>query len=420
MVGWMCHAERMAQTMCPLVSAEDRGRLEAIVADRNRAQKHVARARIILGSADRLNVAEVAKCARIGRPAVWRWQQRFAEAGVEGLLRDATRKPGKAPLGDAIVRRVVTLTCAEPPGEPTHWTGRAMAKTTGISLRSVQRIWAEHDLQPHRLRTFKRSNDPAFAEKLREIVGLYVDPPAHSLILSVDEKLPWLPGPTSVVGPEREEIQALDRTQPGLPLKPGKAGTWTHDYKRHGTTTPRLAPGGDHGGRPGAPRAALNVLDGRVIGRCMARHRHQEFIRFLNTIERELPAGKVIHAILDNYAAHKHPRVRAWLARHPRWTFHFTPTSGSFSTLTRRRLKRGVFRSIVELQAAINRYLAEHNADPKPFIWTKTPAQILAKLNPPIAPVHQQILLSLTCQRPHLGCKGWRTLQGRLVGCAAP
>jgi transposase len=178
----------MSHEVCPLVSAADRARLEAIVADRNRAQKHVARARIILGSADRLSVAKVARRAGVGRPAVWRWQRRFAEAGVDGLLRDATRKPGKAPLGDEAVRRVVTLTCAEPPGEATHWTGRAMAKTTGISLRSVQRIWAAHDLQPHRIRTFKRSTDPEFAAKLEDIVGLYMDPPKHAIVLSVDEK----------------------------------------------------------------------------------------------------------------------------------------------------------------------------------------------------------------------------------------
>jgi transposase len=178
----------MAQIVCPLVSAEDRARLEAIVADRNRAQKHVARARIILHSADRLPVAEVARRAEVGRPAVWRWQRRFAEAGVEGLLRDATRKPGKAPLADATVRRVVALTCAEPPGEATHWTGRAMAGTTGVSLRSVQRIWQAHKLQPHRIRTFKRSNDPDFAAKLDDIVGLYMDPPKHTIVLSVDEK----------------------------------------------------------------------------------------------------------------------------------------------------------------------------------------------------------------------------------------
>ena len=222
----------MAQIVCPLVSAEDRARLEAIVGDRNRAQKHVARVRIILGSAERLNVAEVARRAGVGRPAVWRWQRRFAEAGVEGLLRDATRKPGKRPLGDATVHRVVVLTCAEPPGEATQWTGRAMAKTAGISLRSVQRIWATHGLQPHRIRTFKRSNDPDFAGKLEDIVGLYMAPPKHALVLSVDEK---------------SQIQALDRTQPGLPLKPGKAGTMTHDYKRHGPTT---------------LFAALNALDG--------------------------------------------------------------------------------------------------------------------------------------------------------------
>ena len=356
----------MAQIVCPVVSLEDRTRLEAIVADRNRAQKHVARARIILASAERLPVAAVAKRAAVGRPAVWRWQRRFAEAGVEGLLRDATRKPGKAPLGDVVVRRVVTLTCAEPPGEATHWTGRAMARHSGISLRSVQRIWAAHDLQPHRIRTFKRSTDPEFAAKLEDIVGLYVAPPKHAVVLSVDEK---------------SQIQALDRTQPGLPLKPGKAGTMTHDYLRNGVTT---------------LFAAFDVLEGTVLGRCMQRHRHQEFLRFLNTIEAAVPAGKVIHVILDNYVSHKHPKVLAWLTRHPRWTFHFTPTSGSwlnavetfFSTLPRRRLKRGAFRSVVDLQAAIHRYIAEHNKDPKPFIWTKTANQILAQLTPLNAPVH--------------------------------
>jgi transposase len=356
----------MAQIVCPLVSVEDRACLGAIVGDRNRAQKHVARARIILGSADRLSVAEVARHAGVGRPAVWRWQRRFAEAGVDGLLRDATRKPGKAPLGDAVVRRVVTLTCAEPPGAATHWTGRAMARHSGISLRSVQRIWVAHDLQPHRIRTFKRSTDPEFAAKLEDIVGLYVDPPKYAVVLSVDEK---------------SQIQALDRTQPGLPLKPGKAGTMTHDYLRNGVTT---------------LFAAFDVLEGTVLGRCMQRHRHQEFLRFLNTIERAVPAGKVIHVILDNYGSHKHPKVLRWLARHPRFTFHFTPTSGSwlnavetfFSALTRRRLKRGSFHSIIDLQAAINRYIAEHNDHPKPFSWTKTASQIIANLNPPNASVH--------------------------------
>jgi transposase len=356
----------MAQTLCPFVSAEDRQRLAAIVGDRNRPQKHVARARIVLLSADRLDVAAVAREARISRPAVWRWQRRYAEAGVEGLLRDKTRKPGKAPTAEAVVQQVVALTCAEPPGEATHWTGRMMAKAVGISLRSVQRIWTAHRLQPHRLRTFKHSRDPDFIAKLEAIVGLYMEPPRHAVVLSVDEK---------------SQIQALDRTQPGLPLRPGKAGTMTHDYVRHGTTT---------------LFAALNVLDGTVIGRCMARHRHQEFIRFLNAVEAAVPAGKLVHCILDNYGSHKHPKVRTWLARHPRWIFHYTPTSGSwlnaietfFSALTRRRIRRGTFHSIVDLQAAINRYLDEHNADPKPFIWTATPASILAKLHQVNASVH--------------------------------
>ena len=276
--------------------------------------------------------------------------------GVDGLLRDKTRPPGKAPLPDATVARVLDLTLGEPPGEVTHWSGRMMAEAAGISLRSVQRIWSAHNLQPHRLRTFKLSRDPQFAEKLMDVVGLYVDPPAHSVVLSVDEK---------------SQIQALDRTQPGLPMKTGRAGTMTHDYKRNGTTT---------------LFAALNVLDGSVIGRNMQRHRHQEFIRFLNAVEREVPPGKTIHAILDNYATHKHPKVRAWLARHPRWTFHFTPTSCSwlnavetfFSRLTRRRLKRGVFHSLVDLQAAINRFIAEANRNPKPFVWTADPDRVLA------------------------------------------
>ncbi len=217
-------------------------------------------------------------------------------------------------------------------------------------------LTVSHGLQPHRVRQFKLSNDPRFVDKLRDVVGLYVDPPAHAIVLSLDEK---------------SQIQALDRTQPGLPLKKGRAGTMTHDYKRHGTTT---------------LFAALNVLDGTVIGRNMQRHRHQEFIRFLNAVEKRAPAGKTIQAIVDNYATHKHPKVRQWLARHPRWTFHFTPTSASwlnavegfFATLTKRRLKRGVFRSIVDLQAAINRFLKEYNQQSKPFAWTADPNKIIA------------------------------------------
>jgi transposase len=349
----------MAQTVSVMVGADDRARLAAVVGDRNRPQKHVQRARIVLLSAERLPVLTVASQVGVSRPSVWRWQQRFAEAGVDGLLRDKTRSPGKPPLSAETVAQVLALPCTDAPGGATHWTGRAVAGRVGISLRAVQRIWAAHRLQPHRLRTFKRSNDPAFAAKVEDIVGLYMDPPAHAVVLSIDEK---------------SQIQALDRTQPGLPLKPGKCGTMTHDYKRHGTTT---------------LFAAVNVLEGKVIGRCLQHHRHQDFIKFLNTVERAVPPGKVIHAILDNYATHKHPKVTAWLADHPRWVFHFTPTSASwlnavegfFSVLTRRRLKRGVFKSVADLEAAITRYIREHNKTPKPFIWTKTAKTILAKLD---------------------------------------
>ena len=349
----------MAQTVSVIVSAEERARLAAIVGDRSRPLKHVQRARIILHSADRLPALEVARRSDVSRPAVWRWQRHYAEGSVDRLLREGSRKPGKPPTPTTIVAKVLALTCAEPPGEVTHWTGRAMAQAVDLSLRTVQRIWETHNLQPHRWRTFKRSKDPAFAEKVEDIVGLYMSPPHHAVVLSIDEK---------------SQIQALDRTQPGLPIKPGKCATMTHDYKRNGTTT---------------LFAALNILDGMVIGRCMQKHTHQEFIRFLNAVEREVPAGKVIHVILDNYGTHKHPKTRAWLARHPRWTFHFTPTSASwlnavegfFSILTRRRIRRGVFRSVVDLQAAINRYINEHNDDPKPFVWTKPPDLILDKLH---------------------------------------
>ena len=284
------------QTVCVLVNVEEAARLEAIVADRNRPLKHVQRARIILASVERSPVLEGAQRTGANRPAVWRWQARYAEAGVDGLLGDKTRPPGKAPLSTAKVAKVLALTCSEPPGEVTHWTGRAMAKAMGVSLSAIQRIWAAHHLQPHRLRTFKRSTDPGFAAKLEDVVGLYMHPPAHALVLSIDEKT---------------QIQALDRTQPGLPLKPGKCGTLTHDYKRHGTTPLFAAPQ-----RPGwRGDRALHARS----------HRHQAFIRFLGAIERDVPVGKLIHAVLDNYATHKHPKVRAWLERHPRWLFHFTP-----------------------------------------------------------------------------------------------
>jgi len=338
------------------LNAADRARLEAIAADRNSPQKHVWRTRIVLLSAEGISTGEIMRRVGVAKTCVWRWQERFVKEGVDGLLRDKTRPSRIPPLAAEVVVAIVARTLEPPPGEITHWTAPAMAKATGVSVSSVQRVWRKHGLQPHRMRHFKLSNDRYFAEKLRDVVGLYVDPPAHAVVLSFDEK---------------SQIQALDRTQPGLPLKKGRCGTMTHDYKRNGTTT---------------LFAALNVLDGSVIGQCMQKHRHQEFIRFLNRIEATVPAGKMVHVILDNYAAHKHPKVLEWLARHPRFTFHFTPTSASwlnavegfFAILTKRRLKRGVFHSVVDLQAAINRYLEEHNQTPKPFTWTKDPEKIIA------------------------------------------
>jgi transposase len=339
------------------VTAKDRAKLEAVVADRNSPQKHVWRARIILLTADGCGTAEIMRGSGTSKTAVWRWQERFMTEGVAGLLRDKTRPSRIAPLGTDVDAKIVQATLADaPPGETTHWTAPAMAKAHGISVSSVQRIWRRHGLQPHRTRHFKLSNDPEFATKLRDIVGLYVSPPEHAMVLSIDEK---------------SQIQALDRTQPGLPLKKGRCGTMTHDYKRHGTTT---------------LFAALNVLDGKVIGRCMQRHRHQEYIRFLNAVEATVPAGKHVHAIVDNYATHKHSKVREWQTAHPWWTFHFTPTSASwlnaveglFAKLTKRRLARGVFKSVEELKHAIERFLVENNQDPRPFKWTRKPSEILA------------------------------------------
>ena len=347
----------MTQRAAFYVSPSDRIRLEAIVANPSSPQKHVWRAKILLATADGHGTAEVMRHAGVSKPSVWRWQDRFVHEGVAGLLRDRTRKPGKPPLPSSLINRVVELTLHEQPSEATHWTGRMMARAVGISLSSVQRIWAAHRLAPHRVKTFKLSRDPAFVPKLHDVVGLYVNPPDHAVVLSIDEK---------------SQIQALQRTQAGLPIRSGHGATITHDYFRHGTTT---------------LFAALNTLDGRVIGACMQRHRHQEFIRFLNRVEAVVPRDRLVHAILDNYATHKHPKVLAWLERHPRWVFHFTPTSCSwlnavetfFATLTRRRLQRGSFGSLIHLQAAINRYLVEHNRDPRPFVWTASPDRIVEK-----------------------------------------
>ncbi len=338
------------------VGTSDRLRLEGIVGDRCTAQKHVWRAAIILMSADGVGTHGIMRRTGKSKTCVWRWQERFMEEGVDGLLRDKTRPPRIPPLAPEVAERVVALTLTDPPIEATHWTASMMAAAVRISESAIRRIWRSHGLQPHRFRQFKLSSDPNFVGKLRDVVGLYVDPPAHAIVLSVDEK---------------SQIQALDRTQPGLPMKKGRMGTMTHDYKRNGTTT---------------LFAALNVLDGTVIGRNMQRHRHQEFIRFLNVINAQVPAEKAVHIILDNYAVHKHPKVRAWLDRHKRFVFHFTPTSSSwlnavegfFAKLARRRLKRGVFHSLVDLQAAINRFVVETNKNPKPFTWTADPDKIIA------------------------------------------
>ena len=269
-----------------------------------RGSQQPAKARLAgadhLATADGCGTAAVMRRAGVLKPSVWRWQERFMAEGVDG--RCTTRPDGThSAVAKAVIEAVVTRTLDEtPPAEMTHWTAPAMAAASGLSGSSAQRIWRAHGLRPHQVRRFKLSTDPKFAEKVEEIVGLYVDPPAHAVVLSIDEK---------------SQIQALDRTQPGLPMKKGRAATMTDDYKRHGTTT---------------LFAALNVLNGSVIGRCMQRHRHQEFIRFLNEIERTVPTGKLIHVVLDNYGAHKQAKVRHWLARHPRWIFHFTPTSCSW------------------------------------------------------------------------------------------
>jgi len=288
----------------------------------------------------------------------YRWRERYLARGVAGLEHDATRPGRKPPLTAATVERVVNMTLHEKPPAGAHWSARKLAKAVGLSRSSVQRIWTAHGLKPHLTRSFKLSNDPQFCEKVQDIVGLYRDPPDKALALSVDEK---------------SQIQALDRTQPGLPLKKGRAGTMTHDDKRHGAT-PLFA--------------ALDVATGKVIGERMPRHRHREFVRFLRTIDRNIPKSLDLHLVVDNYAAHKHAKVKAWLSRHPRFHLHFTPTSASWINLVERffaqiaedAIRRGVFHSVAELETAIEAYLKQHNADPEPFIWTAPAAVILKKV----------------------------------------
>ena len=322
-------------------------------------QKVALRVRIVLLASE--GVPNHAIAARLGtaRPTVLLWRERFRQRGVPGLLKDAPRPGRKKTIAPELVKRVVEATLHTTPRGATHWSTRTLGQHLGLSHMTIQRIWKQHGLQPHRVETFKLSRDPAFVEKLRDVVGLYLDPPDKALVLSVDEK---------------SQIQALDRTQPGLPIKRGRCGTMTHDYKRHGTTP---------------LYAALSLLDGKVIGQCLPRHRSQEFLRFLRTLEQQTPAELDLHLIVDNYGTHKSPPVKRWLTRHPRFHLHFTPTSSSwlnlverwFGEITQKRIRRGSFASVKELLAAIQEYLDVYNQAPKRFVWTKSADMILAKID---------------------------------------
>ena len=342
--------------ICLFLSASNRQRLRGMIADRNTPRKVVWRAEIVLATADGHGTNAIMRLAKTSKPTVWRWQDRYIDEGVEGLLRDKTRPSRIAPLSAETRLAVITKTAGERPATATHWSRSTMATEMGVSASSVGRIWAEAGLKPHLVAKFKVSNDPWFEEKVTDVVGLYMRPPEKALVLCVDEK---------------SQIQALDRSQPGLPLKRGRAATMTHDYKRHGTTT---------------LFAALDVKTGFVIGECQPRHRAKEFIRFLRKIDRTVAKHLALHLVVDNYATHKTPEVEAWLVKHPRFKLHFIPTSSSwlnlverfFAEITEKQIRRGVFRSVEDLKTAIHDYLDRRNADPKPFVWTKTADHILA------------------------------------------
>lgn len=329
-----------------------------LVKKRTTPQRVVERARIVLGSADGRSGNAICDEVGVSRPTVTQWLNRYEAGGIEALLKDRPRSGRPREITPEVEAEIVRKTLEEKPEGATHWSCRLMAKEFGVHPTTVSRIWRAHGLQPHRMEYFKLSTDPQFVEKLRDVVGLYVDPPERAVVFAFDEK---------------SQIQALDRTQPGLPLKKGRAGTMTHDYKRHGTTT---------------LFAALDVATGEVIHDCMPRHRHQEFLKFLRKMERRVPVELDVHVILDNYATHKHPAVRAWLAKHPRVHFHFIPTSASwlnlverfFSELTTRQLKRLAVTSVQELVDAINRYIQRRNDRPAPFVWTASAKSILDKV----------------------------------------
>ena len=340
------------------MTEEQRKTLEAWVRAGTTPQRTVLRACICLLAADGWSNNAIAKELRTSRPTVIQWRKRFAEKGPVGVAEDAPHGPSKKALSAGKVKAIVEATLHTTPKDATHWSTRTMAKAQGVSNATVCRIWDAHGLQPHRVETFKLSRDKRFVEKLTDVVGVYLNPPDKAVVLCVDEK---------------SQIQALDRTQPGLPLKRGRCGTMTHDYKRHGTT---------------CLFAALNVLEGKVIGSCYPRHRNVEFLKFLRKIDREVPKGLDIHMILENYGTHNHPRVKKWLAKHPRFHLHFTPTSSSwlnlverfFGELTRKRIRRGVFQSVSQLVATIEEYIQLNNENPKPFIWTRKTEEILIKV----------------------------------------
>lgn len=337
------------------LTADERDQLMKLVRSKLTSVRLVQRARIVLLAADGRQNKEIAQQVGVGSVQVSRWRERYAKLRLAGIERDL---PRGAPPGKVDVARLIELTTQSTPKAATHWSTRTMGAAIGVSAASVSRHWRANGLKPHLVHGFKVSRDPRFVEKLEDIVGLYLSPPEHAMVLCCDEK---------------SQVQALDRTQPGLPMKKGRAATMTHDYKRNGTTT---------------LFAALNVLDGTVIAQCQQRHRHIEWLRFLRQIDRETPKEKTLHLIADNYATHKHPTVQKWLKKHPRFIMHFTPTSASwlnmverfFRDITTERLRRGVFTSVPELIAAIDQYIVEHNNDPKAFIWTKTARDILQKV----------------------------------------
>jgi transposase len=340
------------------LSDEQREQLEKQARARSVSVRLAQRSKMILLAAEGIPDLKIAAELGVARQTVARWRSRFIVRGLEGIEKDAPRPGRKPQISAKQVQHIVRRTTQEKPADATHWSTRTMAQAAGISEASVRRIWKRHGLKPHLLRTFKLSNDPLFAEKVEDIVGLYLNPPEHALVLSVDEK---------------SQVQALDRTQPGLPLKKGRAGTMTHDYKRNGTTT---------------LFAALNILNGKVIADCMPQHRHQEWLKFLRLIDKSTPKRKQLHLFIDNYSPHKHPKVQAWLKRHKRFHIHFTPTSASwlnmverfFRDLTQKQIRRGCFANVPELIATIEHYVAQHNINPKPFVWTAKASDILEKV----------------------------------------